>query len=115
MATRDDSTYILVHDSITDHPKIEGLSDAVLIAGGVAKGVDLSPLASAAPSLAGVVAIGEASSAIVAIFEGLTPVVRAGSTAYTRPSCCLAAQPGSSTRYSTAPRPAVPRWPGRPG
>lgn len=28
MATRDDSTYILVHDSITDHPKIEGLSDA---------------------------------------------------------------------------------------
>lgn len=28
MATRDDSTYILVHDSITDHPKIEMLSDA---------------------------------------------------------------------------------------
>jgi len=30
---------------------LEGLSDAVLIAGGLAKGVDLSPLASAAPGL----------------------------------------------------------------
>jgi len=57
---------------------LESLSDAVLIAGGQAKGVDLSPLASAAPRLAAVVAIGEAAPALVRIFEGSVPVTVAG-------------------------------------
>jgi UDP-N-acetylmuramoylalanine--D-glutamate ligase len=58
---------------------LEGMKDAVLIAGGLAKGIDLSPLASAAPSLAAVVAMGEAAPAVAEVFRGLVPVLRAGS------------------------------------
>jgi UDP-N-acetylmuramoylalanine--D-glutamate ligase len=58
---------------------LEGLSEAVLIAGGLAKGVDLSPLASGAPSLAAVVAIGEAAPEVARVFDGLVPVLRAAS------------------------------------
>jgi UDP-N-acetylmuramoylalanine--D-glutamate ligase len=58
---------------------LEGVRDAVLIAGGLAKGVDLSPLASLAPSLVGVVAIGEAADDVADAFTGLVPVRRAGS------------------------------------
>src|SRR5439155_13978132 len=45
--------------------------------GGLAKGVDLSPLAGAAPSLSAVIAIGEAAQAIARVFHGLVPVERA--------------------------------------
>lgn len=58
---------------------LEGLEDAVLIAGGLAKGVDLAPLASAATSLTAVVAIGEAAGAMAEVFDGLVPVLRAAS------------------------------------
>lgn len=58
---------------------LSGLRGAVLVAGGLSKGVDLSPLASAAPSLAGVVVLGEAGPEIAALFEGVVPVRKAGS------------------------------------
>lgn len=56
---------------------LKGRSDVVLIAGGLSKGVDLSLLASATPSLKGVVAIGEAASEIAALFEGAIRVRKA--------------------------------------
>ena len=59
---------------------LESLTDAVLIAGGQAKGVDLSPLASAAPKLAAVVAIGESAPALVRIFEGSSVPVTVAAT-----------------------------------
>jgi UDP-N-acetylmuramoylalanine--D-glutamate ligase len=55
------------------------MKDAVLIAGGQAKGVDLSPLAQLAPILAGVVVLGEAAGEIAALFHGRVPVRRARS------------------------------------
>lgn len=58
---------------------IDGVRDAVLIAGGRAKGQDLSPLGTRAEGLAGVVAIGESADDVVRIFEGRTPVRRATS------------------------------------
>jgi UDP-N-acetylmuramoylalanine--D-glutamate ligase len=58
---------------------LEDQHDAVLIAGGLAKGVDLSPLASAAENLTAVVAIGQAAQAVAEVFEGRVPVHRAGS------------------------------------
>ena len=58
---------------------LAGKRHVVLIAGGLAKGVDLSPLAEAVPSLDGVVAIGEAASEIASLFEGRVAVRKAGS------------------------------------
>ena len=58
---------------------LEGLDRVVLIAGGLAKGVDLAPLAQAAPRLASVVAIGEAAPVIVEIFRDLVPAAVASS------------------------------------
>jgi UDP-N-acetylmuramoylalanine--D-glutamate ligase len=58
---------------------LEGLHDSVLVAGGLSKGVDLSPLAQAAPSLSAVVVIGEAAAEIAALFESTLPVRKAGS------------------------------------
>lgn len=72
----DDSKATNVHAALH---AIRGKRDVVLIAGGMAKGVDLSPLAEAASSLAGLVAIGEAAPELVALFEGRVPVQVAGS------------------------------------
>jgi UDP-N-acetylmuramoylalanine--D-glutamate ligase len=77
-------TVRFVDDSKATNPhaalaSLEGLGDAVLIAGGLSKGVDLSPLAGAAPSLSGVVVLGEAAAEIAALFEPALPVRKAGS------------------------------------
>lgn len=81
---------------------LDGLTNAVLIAGGLAKGVDLSPLAAAAPSLAGVVAIGEAAPAVAEVFEGLVPVRRAGSMDEAVASAFDLAPPGGTVVLAPA-------------
>jgi len=53
---------------------IDGVDDAVLIAGGDAKGVDLLPLRTRSGRLRGVVAIGEAAPDLVRVFEGVVPI-----------------------------------------
>ena len=58
---------------------LDGATRTVLVAGGLAKGVDLSPLAGAAGGLSAVVAIGEAAPELEAVFSGLVPVIRAPS------------------------------------
>jgi UDP-N-acetylmuramoylalanine--D-glutamate ligase len=74
---------------------LEGVSEAVLIAGGRAKGVDLSPLRSRADRLAGVVAIGESADEVVAAFAGAVPVRRAASIEEaTRVALRMAPRPG---------------------
>lgn len=58
---------------------IEDADDAVLIAGGRAKGADLAPLRGQAGRLRAVVAIGESAADVVATFEGLVPTATAAS------------------------------------
>jgi UDP-N-acetylmuramoylalanine--D-glutamate ligase len=72
----DDSKATNVHAALA---AIDGVRDAVLIAGGIAKGVDLTPLATRAERLAAVVAIGEAAPDLVRIFTGQVRVVEAAS------------------------------------
>jgi UDP-N-acetylmuramoylalanine--D-glutamate ligase len=72
----DDSKATNVHAALA---AIDGVDDAVLIAGGTAKGVDLSPLASRSARLRAVVAIGESGPEIARIFEDVRPVRSAAS------------------------------------
>jgi UDP-N-acetylmuramoylalanine--D-glutamate ligase len=72
----DDSKATNVHAAIAS---ISGFRDAVLIAGGRAKGQDLTLLATVADRLRAVVAIGEASGQVHAAFDGRVPVEVASS------------------------------------
>jgi UDP-N-acetylmuramoylalanine--D-glutamate ligase len=57
---------------------IAEVRDAVLLAGGRAKGQDLSPLGDGAGNLVAVIAMGEASAEIEAVFAGRLPVTSVG-------------------------------------
>jgi len=72
----DDSKATNVHAALH---ALRGKSDVVLIAGGMAKGVDLSPLAEGLASLTGVVALGESAPEVVSVFDGRVPVRTAAS------------------------------------
>ena len=75
---------------------LDGVHRAVLIAGGRAKGVDLSPLRSRADRLTAVVAIGESAPEIGSVFDGVVPVRPAGSIeAATEVALALASRPGT--------------------
>jgi len=74
---------------------IAGVHDAVLIAGGRAKGQDLSPLGTRTSTLVGVVAIGEAADEVEAAFAGRVSVIRATSIEdAVRAAFAQAARPG---------------------
>jgi UDP-N-acetylmuramoylalanine--D-glutamate ligase len=72
----DDSKATNVHAALA---ALDATRDAVLIAGGRAKGVDLSPLTSRADRLVGVVALGESAAEVAGAFEDLVPTRVAGS------------------------------------
>jgi UDP-N-acetylmuramoylalanine--D-glutamate ligase len=76
VAFYDNSKATNLHAALT---AIDGVDDAILIAGGDAKGADLSGLASRAGRLRGVVAIGDAAPGIVEIFDERVPVRSASS------------------------------------
>jgi UDP-N-acetylmuramoylalanine--D-glutamate ligase len=71
VAFLDDSKATNPHATLAS---LRGMRDVVLVAGGLAKGVDLSPLRGAAPRLHAVVAVGEAAPEIERVFAGLVPV-----------------------------------------
>ncbi|MFL5799963.1 MAG: UDP-N-acetylmuramoyl-L-alanine--D-glutamate ligase [Actinomycetota bacterium] len=81
---------------------LEGMRDAVLIAGGQAKGVDLAPLAAAIPALAGVVAIGEAARQVAAVFDGSVPVATAATIEEAARRAFAMAPPGGSVVLAPA-------------
>ncbi|GMU77648.1 MAG: UDP-N-acetylmuramoylalanine--D-glutamate ligase [Acidimicrobiia bacterium] len=74
----DDSKATNVHAALA---AIRGFERVVLVAGGRNKGLDLSPLRTAAHHLVGVVAIGDAADEVADAFAGAVPVVRASSMA----------------------------------
>ena len=82
VATVDGVRFVDNSKATNPHAAIAAVGDAegvVLIAGGDAKGVDLTPLGSVAPRLAGVVAIGASAGDVRTVFEGRVPVRGAGS------------------------------------
>jgi UDP-N-acetylmuramoylalanine--D-glutamate ligase len=82
VATVDDVRFVDNSKATNPHASLAAVGTAdgvVLIAGGHAKGVDLSPLGSLAPHLAGVVAIGAAAAQVRAVFEGRVAVRDAAS------------------------------------
>ena len=82
VATVDGVRFVDNSKATNPHATIAAVWDAegvVLIAGGDAKGVDLTPLGSVASRLAGVVAIGASAGDVRSVFEGQVPVRDAGS------------------------------------
>ena len=95
----DDSKATNVHAALA---AIRGVEDAVLIAGGRAKGVDLTPLREEAGRLRTVVAIGEAARSLVDIFDGLTPTIVATSIEDAVREAFAAAGPGGTVLLAPA-------------
>jgi UDP-N-acetylmuramoylalanine--D-glutamate ligase len=95
----DDSKATNVHAAMA---ALGAVDDAVLIAGGRSKGVDLSPLAARADRLRGLVAIGEAAPELVRIFKDLVPASSAASIEEAVSVAFAAAAPGSTVLLAPA-------------
>jgi UDP-N-acetylmuramoylalanine--D-glutamate ligase len=95
----DDSKATNLHATLA---ALEGRTGVVLIAGGQAKGVDLSPLATAAPRLVGVVALGEARDAVARAMEGRVPVRLADSVEEAVAEAYAMAGPGDTVLLAPA-------------
>ena len=95
----DDSKATNVHAALA---ALDAVGDAVLIAGGLAKGVDLSPLATRADRLRAVVAIGAAAPAVASAFEGIRPVEHAGSIELAVRAAFELARPGGTVVLAPA-------------
>jgi UDP-N-acetylmuramoylalanine--D-glutamate ligase len=72
---------VYIDDSKATNPHatlaaVEGLENVVLIAGGRAKGIDLSVLGETAPPVRAVIALGEAADDVARAFEGRVEVTR---------------------------------------
>jgi UDP-N-acetylmuramoylalanine--D-glutamate ligase len=81
---------------------VGGTEGVVLIAGGDAKGVDLTPIGALADRLAGVVAIGASADDIVALFEGRVPTRKAGSIEEAVRTASELAPPGGTVLLAPA-------------
>jgi UDP-N-acetylmuramoylalanine--D-glutamate ligase len=81
---------------------LDGAGDAVLIAGGRAKGVDLSSLKEHAGRLRAVIAIGEAAPDVIGVFEGSVPTSVAGSIEDAVRDAFAAAAPGDTVLLAPA-------------
>jgi UDP-N-acetylmuramoylalanine--D-glutamate ligase len=95
----DDSKATNVHAALA---ALAAERDAVLIAGGRAKGVDLSPLVTMRERLRGVVAIGESADDLVSLFQGLVPVRKAGSIEEAARTAFELAAPGGTVLLAPA-------------
>jgi UDP-N-acetylmuramoylalanine--D-glutamate ligase len=93
----DDSKATTPHAAAT---AIAGFESVVLIAGGRNKGLDLGVLAESAGRIRAVVAIGEAARDVVAAFDGVRPVTRAGSMDEAVRAAVDLARPGDAVLLS---------------
>jgi UDP-N-acetylmuramoylalanine--D-glutamate ligase len=93
----DDSKATTPHAAAT---AVAGFESVVLIAGGRNKGVDLEVLAESAGPIRAVVAIGEAAPEVVAAFDGVRPVTRAGSMDEAVRAAVDLARPGDAVLLS---------------
>ncbi|HEU5002810.1 MAG TPA: UDP-N-acetylmuramoyl-L-alanine--D-glutamate ligase [Actinomycetota bacterium] len=81
---------------------LQGLERVVLIAGGRAKGLDLSPVAGELPRLKGVVAMGEATAELEGLFAGRLPFATAAWVEDAVATAAGWAQPGDTVLLSPA-------------
>ncbi|HEX4941821.1 MAG TPA: UDP-N-acetylmuramoyl-L-alanine--D-glutamate ligase [Actinomycetota bacterium] len=81
---------------------IDAAGSVVLIAGGRAKGADLSPLREHAGGVRAVIAIGEAAADVVEVFDGIAPASTADSIEDAVRDAFAAARPGDAVLLAPA-------------
>jgi UDP-N-acetylmuramoylalanine--D-glutamate ligase len=95
----DDSKATNPHATLT---AVRGLTDVVLIAGGRAKGIDLTTLKTTVPPVVAVVALGEAADEVERVFTGIVPVEQADSMDAAVTAARRLVSPGGSVLLSPA-------------